>query len=200
MNQISGTAAAVLLAATPLTTLASICTPPNDHSITDWTQCADDPYTGYERYIGYGMFETRVEDAWNYCQRLQSFYNTPGTMNLVSIPASDMDTCVNNLLVTVSTQPGTDYPATASLGAQYYNSTDLWAWADGDHVMKSSGDYNSCLNVDANGICQPMDGQKCLIATVDNGQYYWDTYSCLDSHVNFMCEYSCNPAGPTHSC
>jgi hypothetical protein len=196
MNRLTVTAA-IMLAATPLTTLASVCTPPNDHSITNWSQCANDPYTGWERHIGYGIFETRVEDAWNYCKRLETFYNVPGQMNLVSIADSDMDTCVNDLLVTISTQAGTDYPATASLGAQYYNSTDLWAWADGVNVMKTAKDYNSCTSVDANGICQPKDGQKCLIATIDpNNGYYWDTYSCLDSHVNFMCEYSCNPAGP----
>jgi hypothetical protein len=105
-----------------------------------------------------------------------------------------MDTCVNNLLTTVSTNAATDYPPTASLGALYYNSTDLWGWADGYHVMQTPADYNNCEDTDGDGICNPKVGERCLIATIDgSGSYYWDSYSCEDSHVNFMCEYTCNP-------
>merc|ERR1711997_884727 len=199
MKLVGGLTSIAVLAKTALSQ-TNVCQPPVDHSIKAWTQCANDPNTGYQRWIGYGIFETRVNDAYEYCQRLKSFYSVPGEMNLVSIPASDMDTCVNGLLVDVASETGSNYPAVASLGARFYNSSnfenlsaDKWAWSDSIHTMTSSKDYNNCAAITKDGICQAESNQQCLVADASGSLYIWKSFSCEDSHVNFMCEYTCNP-------
>ena len=200
MRLVGGLTSIAILAKTALSQATDVCQPPTDHSIKAWTKCANDPNTGYERWIGYGIFQTRVNDAYAYCQRLKSFYQVSGKMNLVSIPASDMDTCVNGLLTTVASETGSSYPAVASLGARFYNKTefanlnqDKWAWADDIHEMTSGTDYNNCDQTTADGICQAQSDQQCLVADASGSNYNWKSFSCTDSHVNFMCEYTCNP-------
>merc|ERR1712117_366760 len=108
--------------------------------MTEWKYCGNDPKTGQERYISYGKFQTRVTDAFIYCQRLETFYMTRGKVEMVSIPDQDMDWCVYNLLKDVSSY---NYPAVATLGATFQNTSDTWVWADGNQ-MSSANDYNNC--------------------------------------------------------
>ena len=169
------------------------CNPPTqDHQVSFWTQCQDDPDTGYQRFIGYSRFQTRVKDAQNYCKYLKTYYHLPGETNLVSIPDEQMDTCVNDTFVSVK---AAGYKPMASLGAYYNDGAEEWQWADGVHVMSSSEDYNNCDELTENGMCDRSEyGFRCLLAhDSDDEGYHWDTYGCNESHVNFLCEYSCNP-------
>merc|ERR1719238_2123986 len=88
----------------------------------------------------------------------------------------------------------------ASLGAKFYDSSqftnissDEWAWTDGYNTMKSSSDYSNCATTTPQGICQGSSGNECLIADASNGDYNWKSFPCKDAHINFMCEYDCDP-------
>ena len=112
-------------------------------------------------------------------------------MNLVSIPSQEMDTCVNQVMADVKSS---GFPPLASLGAFYNQSAELWQWADGVHVMQDGQDYNNCDELNGNGMCDRSDyDDRCLLAhDSDDEGYHWDTYGCDASHLNFLCEYTCN--------
>merc|ERR1719326_2143456 len=134
MKLVGGLTAIAALAKTALSD-DNVCQPPLDHSIKSWTQCSTD-VNGYQRWVGYGIFQTRIGDAFSYCQRLETFYQTKGKMNLVSAYDNDMNTCVDSLLKNVSTTTGDTYPAVASIGAYYNDNSGIWGWSDG-HIMDS---------------------------------------------------------------
>merc|ERR1712110_273768 len=141
------------------------CTPPSDHSII-WKKdkCTESNSGVYEKYLGYGTFQTRVPDALKFCQDTAVIANAVGRMNLVSVTSSDMDTCVSDLLNEVQ---ATGYLPMASIGARYTDSTKRWMWANGMDYMQTGADYNNCLPQDINsdGIFTPLDGKHCLTAT-----------------------------------
>merc|ERR1712110_96440 len=93
------------------------CTPPSDHSII-WKKdkCTESNPGVYEKYLGYGKFQTRVKDASQYCQDVAVGANAIGFMRLVSVTSSDMDTCVSDLL---NAAQATGAVPTASIGARY---------------------------------------------------------------------------------
>jgi len=197
MKLVGGLTAIAALARTALSAdNNNVCQPPTDHSIRDWTQCSDTNINGvsYQRWVGYGIFQTRIFDAYAYCKRLETYYGAIGTMNLVSAYDNDMNTCVDGLLKNVSTTVGDSYPAVASIGTFYNNNTGIWGWSDG-HQMSTGSDYNNCTHVDDNGLCAPQNGQNCLVADATGDRPGWESYPCLDAHVNFICEYTCNPNG-----